>query len=177
MYEPDPETIRAAVEGDVRAFEEIVAGFQGPVWRFLSRVLGDAALAEDVAQEAFLRVHRRLDTYRFRSRFSTWLFQIARNAGIDAIRSRERRQRLLEAVPAATAQPATAELSAELQAALASLPEHQRAAFLVVEMLELRYREAAEVLGVPEGTVKSRVFHARQALVAWFEAEEAADEA
>ena len=167
MEEPEPALIRAAAAGDLAAFERLVRAFQEPVWRFLRRLLGDPVAAEDVAQETFLRVYRRLPTYAFRSRFSTWVFQIARNAGIDELRTRERHDRVRRAVttPAASEGPAGARV--EIDAALAMLPVDQREAVLLVEVLGLRYAEAATVLSVPVGTVKSRVFGARVRLAEW----------
>jgi RNA polymerase sigma-70 factor, ECF subfamily len=180
VQETDPVLIRAAMAGDVGAFEQIVRLHQQSVWRYLRRLLGDPAAAEDVAQETFLRVYRRLPTYAFRSRFSTWVFQIARNAGLDELRSRARAERTRRAVrPAAPSADGPA-ARVELDAALASLPVDQRDALLLVEVLGLRYAEAAVVLAVPVGTVKSRVFGARVRLAAWAcagqEHEEAGDE-
>jgi RNA polymerase sigma-70 factor (ECF subfamily) len=180
VQETDPVLIRAAMAGDVGAFEQIVRLHQQSVWRYLRRLLGDPAAAEDVAQETFLRVYRRLPTYAFRSRFSTWVFQIARNAGLDELRSRARAERTRRAVrPAAPSSDGPA-ARVELDAALASLPVDQREALLLVEVLGLRYAEAAVVLAVPVGTVKSRVFGARVRLAAWAcagqEHEEAGDE-
>lgn len=174
MQEPDPETIRAAADGDVIAFESLVRAYQVPVLRFLRRYLGDVGLAEDAAQETFVRAYRRLSSFRYRSKFSTWLFQVARNAGVDAMRSGRRQDRVVASMhpPAAPSDPAT---RAELNAALASLTPKLREALLMVEILGLTYREAAVVLATAEGTVKSRVFQARERLSAWF-AQEQADE-
>ena len=160
--------------GDVAAFERLVRLYQADVWRFLARLLGDRALAEDVAQETFLRAYQRLGTFRFESKFSTWVLQIARNAGLDAVRARTRRMRLhaVAPPPGAGNDPVRA---AEIRAALASLAPRFREALLLVEVLGLTYREVAEVTGVPEGTVKSRVFVARDRLAGWLAAE-AADE-
>jgi RNA polymerase sigma-70 factor (ECF subfamily) len=169
MEEPEPLAIRAAATGDMTAFERLVRMYQAPVWRFLRHLLGDAALAEDITQETFLRVYQRLPTFEGRSKFSTWVLQIARNAGIDALRSRQRRDRLLLAVPP-VAPPPSADVRAELDAALATLSPKLREAILVVEVLGLTYREASATIGVPEGTVKSRVFQARERMVAWREA-------
>ncbi len=166
MEEPDPQVIRSASAGDRRAFEAIVRAYQPHVWRFLRHQLGDGALAEDVAQETFLRLYQRLPTFAFRSRFSTWVFQVARNAGIDALRGRMRRQRLAEAASRPPT-PTGPEVGVELRAALASLTPKLRESILLVEVLGLTYRECGAVLGVPEGTVKSRVFDARQRLIAW----------
>lgn len=173
MEEPDPATVRQAAAGDLAAFEVLVRTYQAPVWRFLRRLLGDDALAEDVTQETFVRVHRRLSTFDGRSRFSSWLFQVARNAGIDAVRSRARRLRREAAMPPAPV--ASPEAGHELDAALASLSSKLREALLAVEILGLSYIEAGGMLGVPAGTVKSRVHRAREQLVEWLAAGEAAD--
>ena len=167
MYEPDPAVVRAASEGDVDSFAELVRGYQTPVYRFLRHFLGDATMAEDVAQETFVRAYQRLGSFRFQSKFSTWVFSIARNAGVDAVRSQGRRLRLVDraAPPTPSVDPAA---SAEVTASLAALAPRLREPLLLVEVLGLTYREAAAVLGVPEGTVKSRVFHAREALADWF---------
>ncbi|MGH9167154.1 MAG: RNA polymerase sigma factor [Acidimicrobiia bacterium] len=166
LFEPDPNTIRAAAKGDTAAFEELMRAYQAPVWRFLRHLLRDASLAEDVTQETFIRVYRRLHTFRFRSKFSTWVFQVARNAGIDALRARERRSRLLQVVrPERVVPDPSARL--EISEALSRLTPMLREAFLMIEVLGLTYRESGRALGVPEGTVKSRVFRAREQLVAW----------
>lgn len=175
MYEPEPALVRAASTGDADAFAEIVRAYQGPVQRFLRHLVGDAALAEDVAQETFVRAYQRLASFRAESKFSTWVFSIARNAGLDAVRARGRRLRLVERAPLLP--PAVApDTSAELAAALAALPPKHREPLLLVEVLGLSYSEAAAVLSVPEGTVKSRVFHARRTLAAWYDAKEHAGE-
>jgi RNA polymerase sigma-70 factor (ECF subfamily) len=165
VEEPQPRTIRAAAAGDHDAFAELVVAYQAPVWRFLRRMLGDAALAEDVAQEAFLRAYQRLDTFTFRCRFSTWLFQVAHNAAIDALRAQTRRDRLTRVAPPPSP-PSDPHARAEIDDALARLSPKLRSAVVVVEVLGLSYQEAGEVLGVPEGTVKSRVFQARERLAA-----------
>ena len=123
------------------------------------------------SQETFLRAYRKLDGFAHQSRFSTWLFQIARNAGIDALRRRDRDSRLLEVVPELGPRPSP-EGGAEIDAGLAALSPKLREALLVVEVLGYRYREAAVILEVPEGTVKSRVHAAREQLVAWFDAKD-----
>jgi RNA polymerase sigma-70 factor (ECF subfamily) len=172
VQETDPALIRAAAAGDLDAFERIVRLHQQQVWRYLRRLLGDDA-AEDVAQETFLRVYRRLPTFTFQAKFSTWVFQIARNAGLDELRARRRRDRLAAAVtPAPPASPGPGEARVEIDAALDTLPIDQREALLLVEVLGLRYGEVAAVLAVPEGTVKSRVFSARRHLARWARAGE-----
>lgn len=169
MQEPDPVLIRAAAAGDLDAFEQLVRRYQEPVWRFLRGLVSDRALAEDLAQETFLRAFHRLDTFGFRSRFSTWLFQIARNLAVDALRSRERRRALPFRI-GPPAPPPGIELGTELATAVDTLSPKLREALLLVEVMGFSCREAAAVLGIPDGTVKSRLFHARRHLVEWFQA-------
>jgi RNA polymerase sigma-70 factor, ECF subfamily len=175
--EPDPATIRAAMGGDLAAFESLVRAFQVPVWRFLRSLLGDPELAEDVCQETFLRVYRHLPGFAFQAKFSTWTFQVARNAGIDALRGQARRDRLVADLRvrerSASRHVPEPGLGLELRDAIALLRPKHREALLLVEVLGLTYREAGEVLGAPIGTVKSRAFHAREQVVAWMSAGEA----
>jgi RNA polymerase sigma-70 factor, ECF subfamily len=172
MYEPDPATVKAASKGDHAAFSELVRAYQVPIWRFLRQLLGDAAAAEDVAQETFIRAYRRLSSFRHQSKFSTWLFSIARNAGIDSLRAQSRRLRLADAART-TARRSTSgpETRVEIDLAIQTLSPKLREAFLLVEVLGLRYREAAQVMRIPEGTAKSRVFLARAELLVWLGAE------
>lgn len=173
VQETDPGLIRRATAGDTEAFAALVRAHQQHVWRFLRRLLGDDALAEDVTQETFVRVYTRLSTFTFEAKFSTWVFQIARNAGIDELRRRQRQARLHDTLGRRelTAVPSP-EVGVELQMLLDKLPDDLRAALLLVEIFGLRYREAGEVLGIPTGTVKSRVHNARVKLHEWAQAGE-----
>jgi RNA polymerase sigma-70 factor, ECF subfamily len=175
--EADPRLIAAAVQGDRDAFSSIVRVYQARVLRYLQRLLGDRTLAEDVAQEVFLRCYRALPRYGAEGKFSTWLFGIAHNAGVDAIRQRARVRRTTAALRPRRAQQPDPSVRVELAEALEQLPPKLRAALLVVEVLGLKYREAADVLGVPEGTVKSRVSHARERIVAWYADDAGANDA
>jgi RNA polymerase sigma-70 factor (ECF subfamily) len=172
VEEPDPTTIRAAMAGDAAAFEELVRVYQVPVWRFLRHLVGDATLAEDLTQETFLRLYRRLPSYRFEARFSTWVVQVARNAGIDALRARERRDRHVRRLPPVPEAGSDIGLGHELTSALATLSTKRREALLLVEVLGFSHREVADVLGIPVGTVKSRIFEARRDVTRWFTAGE-----
>jgi len=169
MDEPDPRIVRAAAGGDDAAFAVLMRGAQPHVWRFVRHLLGDDDQAADVTQETFLRVHRALARFRFDARFSTWLFHIARNAAVDEQRRSGRRHRVVAALRPREAS-GDAALGTELKAALATLSPRLREAFVIVEVFGLAYQDAADVLGVPTGTVKSRVFRARLELVGWFEA-------
>lgn len=167
MDGPDAAIVVAAASGDIAAFERLVREMQGPVWRYVVHLIGDHTLAEDVCQEVFLRVHRRLHTLQDPTRFVPWLFTTARNAAFDAGRYRKRRPLELvddqESWSSSDAQDP--HLSLEVWDALAQLEESLRESVVLVGMIGLTYREAAEAIGVPEGTVKSRTFRARKLLM------------
>jgi len=160
--------------GDARAFEVLVRRHRTPVFSFLLRLTGDRGRAEDLCQEAFLKVVRAAAGWEPRARFQTWLYAIARNQAVDeARRGAFRRTEPLDAGPGAAAasdDPAPdraaegALLRPKLEAALAALPEEQREVFLLREHAGLRFHEIAEVTGVPENTVKSRMRYALEAL-------------
>ncbi len=164
MQDPDPRTLARAREGDLRAFEELVRLHQADVYRFARHLTHDPPTAEDVTQETFLRAFRSLPSYRGEARFGSWLLRIARNCAMDALRTR--RALLARTTgPPAPAPPADAVARTELAAALMSLDDDHRELFLLVEVLGLSYREAADVLGLRLGTVKSRMHRARKAMV------------
>src|SRR4029450_9051595 len=83
--------------GALVAFEKIVRAYQQNIWRFLRRFLGDAAAAEDVAQEVFMRLYRSLPSFAHQAKFSAWVFKIARNAALDELWRKKRRERLMVA--------------------------------------------------------------------------------
>jgi RNA polymerase sigma-70 factor (ECF subfamily) len=180
--ELDPALIRAAAAGDLVAFEKIVRAYQQHIWRFLRRFLGDAAAAEDVAQEVFLRLYRSLPSFAHQARFSAWVFKIARNAALDELRRQRRRERLVVAAASVAdrgtgSDGTTGEARVEIEAVLASLPDDLRETVVLVEVFGLPYAEVSEVVGAPVGTIKSRMFRARERMQDWARgAEEAADE-
>ncbi|MFB3739441.1 MAG: RNA polymerase sigma factor [Candidatus Velamenicoccus archaeovorus] len=169
MQDPDPRTLARAREGDLDAFEELVRSYQADLWRFAYHFTRDRALAEDVTQEAFLRAYRFLRSFRGDSRFTSWLFRIARNCAMDAIRGRAGRDARQAPAPLGPPDP---QARAELHAALASVSEDHREPFLLIEVFGLSYREAADVLNVRVGTVKSRMHRARLAMMRALEVEE-----
>jgi RNA polymerase sigma-70 factor (ECF subfamily) len=172
VRDPDPRTVQRARRGDLLAFEDLVREYQADAFRFAWHLTRDRQLAEYVTQEAFLRAFRYLTGFRGDRKFGSWLFSIVRNCAMDALR-RERRSedpwddRFL---PRSVADPAA---RAELDAALRSVSTEHREAFLLVEVFGLSYQETADVLGVAVGTVKSRMFRARQALCSAIADEEA----
>jgi RNA polymerase sigma-70 factor, ECF subfamily len=162
VQDPDPRTIARAREGDLDAFEDLVRRYQGDLWRFAFHFTRDRALAEDVTQEAFLRAFRFLKGFRGDSKFTSWLFRIARNCAMDAIKARKTHFEKEPAAPLASTDP---QARVELQAALSAVSEEHREPFLLIEVFGLSYQEAADVLGVRVGTVKSRMHRARKAMM------------
>lgn len=165
MDDLDPQTIAAARRGDLHAFETIVRRFQSAVFRICYQLVQDETLAEDVVQDSFVRIYRFLPNYRGDSRFSTWLFSIARNCAMDEMRRASRRSRVAQKIrnqPSRTA--AEASTRAEVHDALARLPIELREPVVWIDMVGLPYAEVAAMLKVPVGTLKSRVHRARQVL-------------
>ncbi|MGH2680720.1 MAG: RNA polymerase sigma factor [Actinomycetota bacterium] len=163
MRDPDPRIVQRARHGDLLAFEDLVREFQADAYRFARYLIGDPQLAEDATQEAFLRAYRFVGTFRGDRKFGSWLFAIVRNCAMDALR-RERRS--WSPLDDRTWPGSVADASArvELSAALGAVSTEHREAFLLVEVFGLSYQETADVLGVAVGTVKSRMFRAREAL-------------
>ncbi len=166
----DVELVQAVVARDDRAaFARLVARHQSMVRSVLRRLArGDHGLADDLAQETFLAAWRNLASFRHDSRFSTWLYRIAFNAWLSD--ARKRREVLLDdagEVPdpgvADTPGPdAAARL--DLERALAGLPDGERAAIAACYYADLTHEEAAQVLGIPLGTVKTHILRAKARL-------------
>jgi RNA polymerase sigma-70 factor (ECF subfamily) len=153
--------------GDHAAFSVVMRTYEKKVLNFFIR-LGVQYDAEDLTQQTFLRLYRYRDRYEATAKVSTFLFLLARQVWIDELRKRTRRKKLAESVAKATAgdvaRSAADEVAAsgtvDLQAALHTLPEEMR---LVIELgvyQDLPYAEIAQILEIPEGTVKSRMFNA-----------------
>ncbi len=141
--------------------------------RYALALTGSRSDADDLVQDAIERALRRADQWREGTRLDAWVFRIARNAWIDQVRSRRSRERLVVADPDAdapgvdgrTAMDAAFTLDRALKV-LNALPEDQRAVITLIHIEGFSYREAAEILGVPEGTVTSRLWRARTAIEA-----------
>lgn len=159
-----------AAAGDREAFGELVKRYQAAVRRVTRAVTGDAHDADDAAQDAFLSALDRLETYDPGRPFGPWLMRIASNAAIDLLRRRavRRADTLDETISAPGVSPAAAAGMAELReriaAAMAALPERQRIAVTLFDLEGYPHAEIAAILGVPEGTARSDVFHGRRAL-------------
>ena len=166
MDEPDPGLVGAASGGDTAAFEDLVRLYQGHVWRLALHLLRDPDLASDATQEAFVRAYRFLPRYRGDSRFSTWLFSIARNCALDEARKATRRRRISDRAEAEPVLPSRdLGVAIEVREALSALPPDLREPVVMIDMLGISYKEVAAILKMPEGTVKSRVHRGRELLV------------
>jgi RNA polymerase sigma-70 factor (ECF subfamily) len=166
----DAVLVEAAKGGDQAAFERLMRLHLDAVYGHALRFFGDSATAEDAAQEVFLKVFRSLADFDGRAAFSTWLYRVTRNVCVDMVRRGKRLATPIDPIDL----PETgsgdfadaAATSADLEFAVRTLPPEDRDAFNAVALFGLTYVEAGTVLGVPTGTVKSRVFRARRSLIA-----------
>jgi RNA polymerase sigma-70 factor (ECF subfamily) len=165
VRDPDAELVQRAQRGDQWAFGQLVERHQQRLFTLAARTLGSTDEAADAVQEAFTRAWLALPRFRAGSLFSTWLYRICVNAAHD-VRSK-RRPEPLDNLPE-PADPddafARSELSSALQEALDSLDDDYRAAVVLYDVLGCSYAEIAEITGVAEGTVKSRIFRGRSRL-------------
>lgn len=168
MIDPDLKLLRASGQGDIKAFELLVAKYQGPLLNFTFRYVGDRFLAEEVVQEVFLKVFRAAGGFEAKSKVSTWIFRIAYNQAMTEMSRRARHRDLCETISragacaeASVSPEPVSELGHDVMSALSKLPENQRAALLLRINEELSYREIAEVLGVSVESVESLLFRAR----------------
>ena len=171
--------VERCLAGDVTAFERLVEKYRARVYRLAFNVLRDTEEAWDVAQEAFIRAWQALPSFRRQSAFYTWLFRITMNVASDRARARAARGRafgterleeaywdreLIDPGEPPDARAARAEARRRIMRALDALPEHHRAIIMLSDLQGLSYREIAEVLRIPMGTVMSRLHHARKRL-------------
>ena len=156
---------REQVEEFCRMIEQFDRGLRGLAYR----LLGDRDQMDDALQETYLKAFRSLDSFSGRAPFGAWLYRIAYNVCMDQLRRRSRTMHLPlnEEIAQVSNQPDPSDTAAEkhdLAQALASLPAEQRAIVLLIDAQDMDYREASLVLGIPRGTVGSRLSRARSAL-------------
>jgi RNA polymerase sigma-70 factor (ECF subfamily) len=180
----DREVVVFAAGGEEGAFRELVRRYERPVFSLLVRMVRDRELAEDLAQETFVKVFNAIDSYNPAYKFSSWIFKIANNTAIDVLRRKEPDFLALEGAPhAATAAEAEAtalqlsarsespldelearELGSMIEAAISRLRPEYRSCILLRHVEGRPYEEIAEILDLPLGTVKTYIHRARNEL-------------
>lgn len=174
---------RVQAEDDERAFAQLVRRWEEPLRRLCTRMLGDPHRGEDLTQEAFARVFARRKAYQPSARFSTWLWRIALNLCYDELRRLKRRgeesldredapvldevQSWIAPMPAPDEALVAREQGELVRQAMLRLPEVYRSVLILRHYEDLKFREIAEVLELPEGTVKSRMAEALTQMSRW----------
>lgn len=176
----DEQLVVRVQQGDKRAFDLLVLKYQHKVMSLISRYVSDSAEVQDVAQEAFIKAYRAIERFRGDSAFYTWLYRIAANTAKNYLVARGRRPPgsdidaedaefldmggALKDVDAPDEQLAAGELRELVESTIKALPEDLRAALTLREYDGLSYEEIAAVMECPVGTVRSRIFRAREAV-------------
>jgi RNA polymerase sigma-70 factor (ECF subfamily) len=160
----DEALLSAVSRSDSAAFRELHDRYADRVFRFALTLVRNAHLAEEVLQETMIAVWKSAGRFKGASKASTWILGIARNQAHSLLRREKRGQRLPEEPSASPDPAAVAEVSVKVQQALERLAPQQREVLHLVFYEEMSVAEAAEVLAIPAGTVKSRMFNARKAL-------------
>jgi RNA polymerase sigma-70 factor, ECF subfamily len=176
----DQQLVQRVQAGEKAAFDLLVRKYQHRVLKLVSRFVSDAAEAEDVAQEAFIKAYRALASFRGDSAFYTWLYRIAINTAKNALVSQRRRpvdfdldlqdpdqfDRHAKLKESETPEGVllTEEIREVVERAMEQLPEDLRTAIVLRELEGLSYEEIAEAMDCPVGTVRSRIFRAREAI-------------
>jgi RNA polymerase sigma-70 factor (ECF subfamily) len=182
----DRALVERAQQGETRAFEMLVVKYQRRIERLIGRMVRDTDLVQDIAQETFIRAYRALPNFRGESAFYTWLYRIAVNSAKKALSDMKRDPVLTESAFAVRDDDdetsrgeteltdgetpesllASKEIAATVNAAIEALSEDLRQAITLREIEGLSYEEIASVMNCPIGTVRSRIFRAREAIAA-----------
>lgn len=176
----EKKVIKRAAKGDADAFEQLVLTYQTPIYNLCLRMIGNPEDAADLTQEAFIKAWKNLGGFQFESAFSTWLYRLASNTCLDHLRSVKRRPQVSltaedsdgetqtmdfpDPAPSPEAAVIVKEEQELLARAMDALDEQQRQILTLRAVNELSYAEIAELLGIKEGTVKSRLARTRDAL-------------
>ncbi|HEY6808997.1 MAG TPA: sigma-70 family RNA polymerase sigma factor, partial [Gemmatimonadales bacterium] len=180
----DQEIVRWARDGHERAYRELVRRYERPVFSLIYRMVRDRALAEDLAQETFIKVLNGIQSYKPEFKFSSWIFKIANNAAIDHLRRRQLDTLSLDGSPSAMTPEAMSasapqlgtgeesplqevesrELGGQIERAIARLRPEYRSCILLRHVEGYSYEEIADILSLPLGTVKTYIHRARNEL-------------
>ena len=168
--------LRRAQSGDPEAFEQLIGPLEQLVWRICWHYTGNREAAEDCGQETMIRIWRNLESYRGDCALESWIYRIAANCCMDYLRKKKRDQSVsMEPLREQGFDPADPSPGTEdrvvsedehqrLRKAITQLPDEQREALILTQLEKISYEEAAQMLGVSEGTVKSRVNRAKARL-------------
>ncbi len=177
--EKDKELIRRTLRGETQAFELLVRKYQQPIMNYIGRMVGDREMAVDFTQDVFVRAYSSLRSFKLRYRFTTWLFRIASNLVIDHWRKKKISALSMSEPAEESNRPALdvpdpepsvarkfelAELRGRIEKALERLPPSQRELFVWRHVNGLSYEEMAEIKNLPLGTVKNRVYQAKETI-------------
>ena len=176
----DGELVARAIAGREEGFEELVRRYQRPIVAYVYRMVGDYDAALDLTQEVFIKVYGSLERYRPEFKFSTWIYRIAHNAAIDHLRrlggmrtedleiegegGRTYEKPLASSAPTPEQESERRERRAEIEEIVQALAPAYRELIVLRHAHDLSYDEIAEVTGLPLGTVKNRIFRAREAM-------------
>lgn len=172
----DRELVAIAINGFDGSFEELVRRYQRPISAYVYRMVGNYESALDLTQEIFIKVYNSLRRYRAEFKFSTWIYKIAHNAAVDHLRRSATREQSLVAthegesfdLPIESAhltpeqESERRERSTEIESVVRALPANYRELIILRHSQDLSYEEIVEVTGLPLGTVKNRLFRARE---------------
>lgn len=172
----DRDLVASAVAGQEGGFEELVRRYQRPISAYVYRMVGDYDAALDLTQEIFIKVYGSLARYRSEFKFSTWIYKIAHNCAVDHLRRHNGREQSLVSgiegdtydLPLESRRPSPEQESErrerriEIEGVVRSLPAVYRELIILRHSQDLTYEEIVEVTGLPLGTVKNRLFRARE---------------
>jgi RNA polymerase sigma-70 factor (ECF subfamily) len=164
----DAMLVEACLRGDRHAFDELVDRYEGPIFSAAYRITGSVEDAMDATQNAFVNAYEKLHTFDPSYRFFSWIYRIAVNQSLNLVGRRRDQTTFEEDAPAAAPDPSevfdTTEIRGQLKQALLELEPYYRTVIVLKHLEGFSYREIAELLEIPEKTVKSRLFTARQQL-------------
>ena len=164
----DSELVRRAQNGDVDAFEQLFLAYQGRIYALCLRMMSEPSRAEDLTQDTFVRAWQKLDTFRGKSAFFTWLYRLAVNTVLADLRARDRWQDPLEGEDSFARLAASPRRSSpqavDLERAITGLPPQARLIFVLHDIEGYRHREIASMTGLAEGTSKAHLHQARKRL-------------
>ena len=166
MEQPSSKVVRKAAQGEESALDSLVRSYYGPIQGYLERIVGDTSDAQDLTQEVFLRMARGLPRFEGKAKFTTWLFQIAKNLGIDHLRKREIEWAPRYRVPEKDVPEAVREHGFEehelLWECIGRLDVDLQSALVLRDVYGFSYKEIAEIVGATLATVKWRIYQARE---------------